>query len=239
MARDSSGGRPTGSKPTGRRATVRVKTARGRTTSSQRWLQRQLNDPYVAEAKKRGYRSRAAFKLLQLDDQFRFLKPGARVVDLGAAPGGWTQVAVEKVKAGAKAGRSAGVVIGIDITPVEPIAGATVLAKDFYDEDAPAELTALLGGPADVVLSDMAASATGDTQVDHMRIMGLAEAAHDFARQILKPGGAFVAKVLRGGTERTLLDLLKKDFAKVRHVKPEASRADSAEMYVVGTGFRG
>ena len=239
MARDSSGGRPTGSKPTGRRATVRVKTARGRTTSSQRWLQRQLNDPYVAEAKKRGYRSRAAFKLLQLDDQFRFLKPGARVVDLGAAPGGWTQVAVEKVKAGAKAGRSAGVVIGIDITPVEPIAGATVLAKDFYDEDAPAELTALLGGPADVVLSDMAASATGDTQVDHMRIMGLAEAAHDFARQILKPGGTFVAKVLRGGTERTLLDLLKKDFAKVRHVKPEASRADSAEMYVVGTGFRG
>lgn len=239
MARDSSGGRPTGSKPTGRRATVRVKTARGRTTSSQRWLQRQLNDPYVAEAKKRGYRSRAAFKLLQLDDQFRFLKPGARVVDLGAAPGGWTQVAVERVKAGAKAGKSAGVVIGIDITPVEPIAGATVLAKDFYDEDAPAELTALLGGPADVVLSDMAASATGDTQVDHMRIMGLAEAAHDFARQILKPGGTFVAKVLRGGTERTLLDLLKKDFTKVRHVKPEASRADSAEMYVIGTGFRG
>lgn len=239
MARDSSGGRPTGSKPTGRRATVRVKTARGRTTSSQRWLQRQLNDPYVAEAKKRGYRSRAAFKLLQLDDQFRFLKPGARVVDLGAAPGGWTQVAVERVKAGAKAGKSAGVVIGIDITPVEPIAGATVLAKDFYDEDAPAELTALLGGPADVVLSDMAASATGDTQVDHLRIMGLAEAAHDFARQILKPGGTFVAKVLRGGTERTLLDLLKKDFTKVRHVKPEASRADSAEMYVVGTGFRG
>ncbi len=239
MARDSSGGRPTGSKPTGRRATVRVKTARGRTTSSQRWLQRQLNDPYVAEAKKRGYRSRAAFKLLQLDDQFRFLKPGARVVDLGAAPGGWTQVAVERVKAGAKAGKSAGVVIGIDITPVEPIAGATVLAKDFYDEDAPAELTALLGGPADVVLSDMAASATGDTQVDHLRIMGLAEAAHDFARQILKPGGTFVAKVLRGGTERTLLDLLKKDFTKVRHVKPEASRADSAEMYVIGTGFRG
>lgn len=238
MARDSSGGRPTGSKPTGRRATVRVKTARGRTTSSQRWLQRQLNDPYVAEAKKRGYRSRAAFKLLQLDDQFRFLKPGARVVDLGAAPGGWTQVAVERVKAGAKGGKG-GVVVGIDITPVEPVAGATVLAKDFYDDDAPAELTALLGGPADVVLSDMAASATGDTQVDHMRIMGLAEAAHDFARQILKPGGTFVAKVLRGGTERTLLDQLKKDFAKVRHVKPEASRADSAEMYVVGTGFRG
>jgi 23S rRNA (uridine2552-2'-O)-methyltransferase len=223
------------SKPTGRRATVRVKTARGRTVSSQRWLQRQLNDPYVAEAKKRGYRSRAAFKLLQLDDQFRFLKPGGRVVDLGAAPGGWTQVAVERVKPG----KGGGVVIGIDITPIEPIAGATVLAKDFYDDDAPAVLEELLGGPADVVLSDMAAAATGEPQVDHLRIMGLAEAAHHFACQVLKPGGSFVAKVLRGGTERTLLDRLKHDFIKVRHVKPEASRADSAEMYVVGTGFRG
>jgi len=231
MARDKKS-----SKPTGRRATVRVKTARGRTVSQQRWLQRQLNDPYVVEAKKRGYRSRAAFKLLQLDDQFRFLKRGARVVDLGAAPGGWTQVAVERVKPEEAKG---GVVIGIDITPVEPIAGATVLAKDFYDDDAPEVLTKLLGGPADVVLSDMAAAATGETQVDHLRIMGLAEAAHDFARQVLKPGGTFVAKVLRGGTERTLLDRLKKDFVKVRHVKPEASRADSAEMYVVGTGFRG
>jgi 23S rRNA (uridine2552-2'-O)-methyltransferase len=243
MARGSKGGgrkhggrsSEFGSKPTGRRATVRVKTARGRTVSSQRWLQRQLNDPYVAEAKKRGYRSRAAFKLLQLDDQFRFLKPGARVVDLGAAPGGWTQVAVER----AKAERGGGIVIGIDLSPVEPISGATVLTKDFYDEDAPSALTDLLGGPADVVLSDMAASATGDPQVDHLRIMALAEAAHDFARQVLKPGGTFVAKVLRGGTERTLLEQLKRDFAKVRHVKPEASRADSAEMYVVGTGFRG
>jgi 23S rRNA (uridine2552-2'-O)-methyltransferase len=225
-----------GSLPTGRAATVRVKTARGRTTSSQRWLQRQLNDPYVAEAKKRGYRSRAAFKLLQLDDQFRFLKHGARVVDLGAAPGGWTQVSVERVHPE----RSDGVVVGIDLTPVEPIAGATVLAKDFYDEDAPQILREHLGGGlADVVLSDMAASATGDTQIDHMRIMGLAEAAHDFAAEVLKPGGTFVAKVLRGGTERTLLDRLKRDFAKVKHVKPEASRADSAEMYVVATGFRG
>ncbi len=224
-----------GSVPTGRRATVRVKTARGRTVSSQRWLQRQLNDPYVEEAKKRGYRSRAAFKLLQIDDQFHFLKPGGRIIDLGAAPGGWTQVSVERVGSG----KTKGVVIGIDLTPVEPIAGATVLAKDFYDDDAPALLTELLGGPADVVLSDMAAAATGETQVDHMRIMGLAEAAHDFARAILKPGGAFVAKVLRGGTERTLLDRLKQDFEKVRHFKPEASRADSAEMYVVGTGFRG
>lgn len=214
---------------------MRVKTARGRTVSSQRWLQRQLNDPYVAEARKRGYRSRAAFKLLQLDDQFRFLKPGARVVDLGAAPGGWTQVAVERVRPQ----QSGGVVVGIDLTPIEPIAGATVLAKDFYDDDAPAVLEKLLAGPADVVLSDMAASATGDTQVDHLRIMALAETAHDFARRVLKPGGSFVAKVLRGGTERTLLDRLKRDFTKVRHVKPEASRADSAEMYVVGTGFRG
>jgi 23S rRNA (uridine2552-2'-O)-methyltransferase len=230
MARDKKG-----SVPTGRRATVRVKTARGRTVSSQRWLQRQLNDPYVEEARKRGYRSRAAFKLLQIDDQFKILKPGGRIVDLGAAPGGWTQVAVERVSSG----KNKGVVIGIDITPVEPIPGATVLAKDFYDDDAPAVLTGLLGGPADVVMSDMAAAATGETQVDHMRIMGLAETAHDFAREILKPGGAFVAKVLRGGTERTLLDRLKKDFAKVRHFKPEASRADSAEMYVVGTGFRG
>jgi len=229
MARDRS------SRPTGRRATVRVKTARGRTVSSQRWLQRQLNDPYVAEAKKRGYRSRAAFKLLQLDDQFRFLKPGARVVDLGAAPGGWTQVAVERVKPE----KSGGKVIGIDITPVEPVAGATVLAKDFYDDDAPDVLKELLAGPADVVLSDMAASATGDTQVDHLRIMALAETAHDFAHQVLRPGGTFVAKVLRGGTERSLLDRLKHDFVKVRHVKPEASRADSAEMYVVATGFRG
>ena len=218
---------------------MRVKTARGRTVSSQRWLQRQLNDPYVAEAKKRGYRSRAAFKLLQIDDQFHFLKPGGRVVDLGAAPGGWTQVAVERVKPGQGKEKGGGVVIGIDITPIEPIAGATVLAKDFYDDDAPAVLEELLGGPADVVLSDMAAAATGETQVDHLRIMGLAEAAHDFACQVLKPGGSFVAKVLRGGTERTLLDRLKRDFTKVRHVKPEASRADSAEMYVVGTGFRG
>jgi 23S rRNA (uridine2552-2'-O)-methyltransferase len=213
---------------------VKVKTARGRTVSSQRWLQRQLNDPYVAEARKRGYRSRAAFKLLQLDDQFRFLKPGGRVVDLGAAPGGWTQVSVERVKPD-----RGGVVVGIDVTPVEPIAGATVLTKDFYDADAVDVLVGLLSGPADVVLSDMAAAATGEPQVDHLRIIGLAEVAHDFARRVLKPGGTFVAKVLQGGTERTLLERLKRDFTKVRHVKPLASRADSAEIYVVGTGFRG
>ena len=235
MARDGARGGGTSSRPTGRRATVRVKTARGRTVSQQRWLQRQLNDPYVAEARKRGYRSRAAFKLLQLDDQFHFLKHGACVIDLGAAPGGWTQVAVERVHPE----RGAGVVLGIDLTPVAPIAGATVLAKDFYDEDTPKILREQLGGLADVVLSDMAASATGDPQIDHLRIMGLAQAAHDFAAEVLKPGGTFVAKVLRGGTERELLNRLKRDFVKVRHVKPEASRADSAEMYVVATGFRG
>ena len=223
------------SRPTGRRATVRVKTARGRTVSSQRWLQRQLNDPYVAEAKKRGYRSRAAFKLLQLDDQLRFLKAGARVIDLGAAPGGWTQVAVERVRPL----KSGGVVVALDIAPVEPIAGATVLEGDFYDEAAPGRLSSALGGPADVVLSDMAAPATGDPQIDHLRIMALAEAAHDFARGVLRPGGTFVAKVLRGGTERSLLDRLKRDFAKVRHVKPQASRADSSELYLLATGFRG
>ena len=214
---------------------MRVKTARGRTGSSQRWLQRQLNDPYVVEAKKRGYRSRAAFKLMQLDDQFRFLKAGARVVDLGAAPGGWTQVGVERVQPG----KSGGKVIGLDLTPVEPIAGAVLLHKDFYDADVPATLRSLLDGPADVVLSDMAAPATGDPQIDHLRIMALAEVAHDFARQVLRPGGTFVAKVLQGGTERSLLEQLKRDFAKVRHVKPAASRADSAEMYVVASGFRG
>ena len=230
MARDKKG-----SVPTGRRATVRVKTARGRTVSSQRWLQRQLNDPYVEEARKRGYRSRAAFKLLQIDDQFKILKPGGRIVDLGAAPGGWTQVAVERVSSG----KNKGVVIGIDITPVEPIPGATVLAKDFYDDDAPAVLTGLLGGPADVVMSDMAAAATGETQVDHMRIMGLAETAHHFAAEVLAPGGGFVCKLFQGGATQALLTLLKRDFATVRHVKPAASRAESAELYMVATGFRG
>src|SRR5258708_9796538 len=178
-----------GSVPTGRRATVRVKTAKGRTTSSQRWLQRQLNDPYVAEAKKRGYGSRAAFKLLQIDDQFHFLKAGGRVVDLGAAPGGWTQVAVERVKPE----RGKGVVIGIDITPVEPIAGATVLAKDFYDEDAPAVLTELLAGPADVVLSDMAAAAIGATPTAHPRLIGLAQTGHDLPPPMPKPAATIAA----------------------------------------------
>jgi 23S rRNA (uridine2552-2'-O)-methyltransferase len=209
-----------------------VKTAKRRSNSSARWLERQLNDPYVAEARKRGYRSRAAFKLSQLDDRFRFLKSGARVVDLGCAPGGWAQVVVERC------GRSARIV-GIDLTEVEPIPGVDLLVGDFLDEDAPERLKAALGGPADVVLSDMAAPSTGHAKTDHLRVIGLVEAAHLFASEVLAQGGTFVAKVLQGGTERDLLTALKRDFAKVSHVKPAASRADSAEMYLVATGFRG
>lgn len=224
-------GRPAG----GRGKTTRVLTARGRTVSQTRWLQRQLNDPYVAAAKREGYRSRAAYKLAELDDQLKFLKPGARVIDLGAAPGGWTQVAVERVKPQTSGGQ----VVGIDLTPVDPIPGATVLEGDFMADEAPDRLKALMSGPVDVVLSDMAAPATGHPQTDHLRIMALAETAQDFAEQVLAPGGTFVAKVLRGGTERTLLERLKRGFEKVRHIKPPASRADSAEIYVVATGFRG
>ena len=218
----------------GRGKAVRVKTARGRKIGSTLWLERQLNDPYVQEAKRRGYRSRAAFKLLELDQQLGLLKPASRVVDLGAAPGGWTQVAVERVKP-----EQGGRVIGIDILPMDEIAGAQLLLGDFLAADAPDRLKAALGGAADLVLSDMVAPASGHTATDHLRIMALAEAAHDFAREVLAPGGAFVAKVLQGGTERALLERLKQDFAKVRHVKPPASRSDSAEMYVVATGFRG
>lgn len=225
-------GRGGGRDLSGRNLKVRVKTAKRRSTSSTRWLERQLNDPYVAEARKRGYRSRAAFKLSQLDDRFHFLKNGARVVDLGCAPGGWTQVVVERC------GRSAKVV-GIDLIEVEPITGAELMVGDFLDEDAPDRLKAALGGPADVVLTDMAAHATGHTKTDHLKIMALVEAAHLFAREVLAPGGTFVAKVLQGGTEQDLLAELKRDFARVAHVKPAASRADSAEMYLVATGFRG
>ncbi len=216
--------------------TVRLKTARKRSTSSQRWLERQLNDPYVAAAKREGWRSRAAFKLIEIDDKYRFLKPGHRVVDLGAAPGGWTQVAALRVKS--TEGR--GQVIGIDYLHVDSIAGATILEMDFLDAEAPDKLKALLrDGGADVVLSDMAAPTTGHTSTDHLRIMGLAEVAAQFATEVLAPGGAFLAKVFQGGTERDLLDLLKRDFAIVRHVKPKASRADSSELYVLATGFRG
>ena len=232
------GGKRGKSGPTGgsRGAKVRVKTARKRSTSSTRWLERQLNDPYVAEAKRRGFRSRAAFKLLQLDDKFRFLRPGARVVDLGAAPGGWTQVAVERV---APSGRPPGRVVAIDILEMPPLAGATVLRGDFLAADAPDRIRAALAGGADVVLSDMAAPATGHAKTDHLRIMALAEAAYAFAAEVLDPGGVFVAKVFQGGAERELLAALSRDFAEVRHVKPQASRAESAEVYVVALGFRG
>jgi len=212
-----------------RKLKTRVRTAKGRTGSSKRWLERQLNDPYVAEAKAKGYRSRAAFKLKEMDAKYRFLKRGARVVDLGAAPGGWTQVAVE---------RTGGEVVAVDIAPMTEIPGAQILQLDFMDARAPEAIKAALGGPVDVVLSDMAAPATGHRATDHLKIMALAEAALDFAGTVLKPGGTFLCKVLRGGTEAELLKRLKQSFAAVRHIKPPASRADSAEMYVLATGFR-
>lgn len=226
------GGRDRITMPSGRGLTMRVKTAGKRSVSSTRWLERQLNDPYVAEAKKQGYRSRAAFKLLQLDEKFHLLKPGAKVVDLGAAPGGWTQVAVDRV---GERGR----VVGIDLLQMDAIPGADLIQLDFMDDSAPDVLKKLLDGPADIVLSDMAASSTGHSQTDHLKIMALAEAAYDFAKDVLKPHGAFVAKVLQGGATGELLTLLKRDFAEVKHVKPPASRSDSAEIYVVALGFRG
>lgn len=214
--------------------------ARGRTPSQIRWLKRQLNDPYVAEAKRRGYRSRAAFKLEQLDDKLHFLCPGACVVDLGAAPGGWTQVAVARTRAGQPArGQRSGRVLAVDSLEMDPIQGAEVLRLDFLDPVAPERIRAALDGHADVVLSDMAPPSTGHAATDHLRIMALAEAAADFATAVLAPDGTFVAKVWQGGAERELLDRLKRAFAKVRHVKPPASRAESAELYVVATGFKG
>jgi 23S rRNA (uridine2552-2'-O)-methyltransferase len=209
-----------------------VKTAKKRSLSSALWLERQLNDPYVADAKRRGFRSRAAFKLLQLDEKYRLLKRGARVVDLGCAPGGWTQIAAERVG-------PAGRVVGIDYLPTDPVPGATILQLDFLAPAAPEHLKAQLDGPADLVLTDMAAPTTGHGPTDHLRIVALAEAAYAFAAEVLAPGGAFVAKVFQGGAERELLTRLKQDFASVRHAKPPASRADSAETYVVATGFRG
>ena len=232
-SRGGGGGERNVSRPTGRGLTVRVKSANKRTVSSARWLERQLNDPYVAEAKKQGYRSRAAFKLLQLDDKFHVLKEGARVVDLGAAPGGWCQVAVDRVG-------ERGKVIGIDLLPMDPIPGADLIQMDFMTDEAPDVLKRLLDGNlADVVLSDMAASATGHAQTDHLKIMALAETAYDFAKDVLAKGGAFICKVLQGGATGELLKLLKRDFAEVKHVKPPASRSDSAEIYVVALGFRG
>lgn len=219
---------------------VRVKTARKRSVSSQRWLARQLNDPYVARAKKEGWRSRAAYKLIEMDEKFGLLKPGARVIDLGAAPGGWAQLAVKKTGSDKPEGAKArGRVVGIDLLEIEPLTGADFIQMDFTDDDAPRLLTEMLGGPADLVMSDMAANATGHKKTDHLKIMGLAEMAIAFAREVLAPGGAFVAKVLQGGTETALLADMKRDFAVVRHVKPAASRSDSSELYVLATGFRG
>lgn len=234
----SGGSKRTGAAPGGggRSMTVTVKTAKRRKLSSTLWLQRQLNDPYVQEAKRQGYRSRAAFKLVQLDERFHLLRPGTRVVDLGAAPGGWTQVAVAKVRAGQPKG---GRVVGMDILEWDPVPGATTLQGDFLADDAPDRLKEALGGPADLVLSDMAAPTTGHPSTDHLRIIALVEAALMFAGEVLAPGGAFVAKVFQGGTEKTLLDQLKRSFTTVRHAKPPASRAESAETYVVAQGFRG
>jgi 23S rRNA (uridine2552-2'-O)-methyltransferase len=218
----------------GRELKVRVK-ANGRTASSRRWLERQLNDPYVVRARREGWRSRAAFKLIEIDDKAGFLKPGRRVVDLGAAPGGWSQVAAQRVRSEAGPGR----VVAIDVLEMEPIAGVDFIQLDFLDAQAPERLKALLGGPSDVVLSDMAANATGHRRTDHLRTMALVEAAAEFAREVLAPGGAFLAKVLQGGTEGQILARLKRDFASVKHVKPQASRADSSELYLLATGFRG
>lgn len=224
----------------GRGLAERVRTARKRSASSTAWLARQLNDPYVRRARAEGFRSRAAYKLAEIDERFRFLRPGARVLDLGAAPGGWTQVAVARVNAlGDLPGRPAGRVLAVDLLEMPPVAGAETLRLDFLAEETPEAIRAALGGPADVVLSDMAAPATGHRQTDHLRTMALAEAAAEFAFEVLAPGGSFLAKVLQGGTERELLARLKRHFEKVRHVKPPASRADSAEMYVLATGFRG
>ncbi len=211
---------------------VRVRKSRRRKASSTEWLTRQLNDPYVAEARRQGYRSRAAFKLQQLDERFRLLARGARVVDLGCAPGGWSQVAAEQAGPG-------GVVVGVDLSPTDSLAGATLIHGDFRDEAVVAAIRAALGGPADIVLSDMAAPATGHAATDHLRIVALAEDAFALAATLLKPGGAFVAKVFQGGATGDLLAALKKSFAEVRHAKPAASRAESAETYVVAKGFRG
>jgi 23S rRNA (uridine2552-2'-O)-methyltransferase len=214
---------------------VRVKTARKRSLASTLWLERQLNDPYVARAKREGFRSRAAYKLIELDQKFHLLKPGQRIVDLGAAPGGWAQVAAKGVRAEQGRGR----VVGIDLLEIDPIPGVDFAVLDFLAPEAPERLRAMLAGRADGVLSDMAANATGHKRTDHLRVVALAELAAEFAMEVLAPGGFFVAKVLQGGTEGTLLARLKQHFVAVKHAKPEASRADSAELYVVATGFRG
>jgi 23S rRNA (uridine2552-2'-O)-methyltransferase len=215
---------------------VKVKSAKGRTPSQKHWLERQLNDPFVRDAKRLGYRARSAFKLIEIADKFHLLRPGMRVVDLGAAPGSWSQVAAARVRAA----EGEGCVVAMDLHGMDALPGVTVLTGDFLDEGAPARLKEALGGEAaDIVLSDMAAHATGHRQTDHLRIMALCEAALAFAGKILKPGGSFLCKVLRGGTETELLAGMKREFTSVRHIKPKASRGDSAELFVLGTSFRG
>jgi 23S rRNA (uridine2552-2'-O)-methyltransferase len=215
----------------GKDADRRVRTARGRTASSVRWLERQLNDPYVKQAKAAGYRSRAAYKLAELDERFHLLRGASRVVDLGIAPGGWSQVVRQRAPKAA--------VVGIDLLPTEPIEGVAILQLDFMADEAPAALSQALGGPPDLVLSDMAANTVGHKQTDHLRTMGLVEAAAQFAVETLAPGGAFVAKVLAGGTDAALLALLKQHFRTVKHAKPPASRKGSSEWYVVAQSFKG
>jgi 23S rRNA (uridine2552-2'-O)-methyltransferase len=219
----------------GRALKTRVKMTRKRTPGSARWLERQLNDPYVAQARREGYRSRAAYKLIELDDKYKLLKPGERIIDLGAAPGGWSQVAAARV--GPREGR--GRVIAVDLLEMDPIEGVEFRQMDFHDPEAPGRLREWLVGLADGVLSDMAANATGHRKTDQLRIIGLVELAADFASEVLAPGGFFLAKVLQGGAEGELLARLKREFASVRHLKPKASRADSAELYLLATGFRG
>jgi 23S rRNA (uridine2552-2'-O)-methyltransferase len=218
-----------------RKLAVKLRTAKGRKLASTRWLSRQLNDPYVDEAKRRGYRSRAAFKLIEMDDKYRFLKPGMAVVDLGAAPGGWSQIAAGRI--GSAEGR--GVVLAVDLGPIEPLPGVDVLAFDVSGHGATAAICAnLKGDRADVVLSDMASPATGHRATDHLRVVALVEAALDLAEEVLKPGGTFLAKVFQGGGGQELMARLKRSFAKVQHVKPKASRQESPEVYVLATGFR-
>ncbi|MCF6272505.1 MAG: RlmE family RNA methyltransferase [Rhodobacteraceae bacterium] len=219
---------------------VRLKTAKGRKIGSTLWLERQLNDPYVQRAQREGYRGRAAFKIMELDDKYRFLLPGAKVVDLGCAPGGWCQISVERVNAlGERKGKKIGTVLGIDLQEVEHVAGADIHVLDFLEDDADIKVKAWLGGKADVVMSDMAPFSSGHRGADHIRIMTLVEAALYFALDVLEPGGTFVAKVLAGGAEADVLKILRANFGKVLHVKPPASRKDSSEKFVVATGFKG
>ena len=227
---------PTRTKTTPKNKKIRVKTGKKRTVSSARWLERQLNDPLVRMAKEQGYRARSVFKLIEMDDKVKCLKPGAMVVDLGATPGSWTQIAVERVKPGKTKGR----VIAMDILAMDPVPDSEFLLADFTDNETPEKLIAMMDGrKADIVLSDMAANTTGQRSIDHIRTVYLVELAWDFARQVLAPGGVMIAKVFQGGTEKKLLDELKKNFVSVKHVKPDASRKESPELYVVCTGFRG